>query len=153
MLKNDLGFVIPILENNNFGIHICQIIKKFIDQYPKYNFCIFNQYCETPDTQNVPLLPLSHARYFHGNLILFDIGSLLLASNFPTIEKIYFYTNASPWVSSYNNYYDWREIFDRKNIKIISNNQEIHDIYNIIWNNSLGVAETVSYESLSKFVC
>jgi|694.fasta_scaffold42684_6 hypothetical protein len=152
MLNSDIGFMMPILENNNFCNYICHTVKEFINHNKKFNCCIFNQYCELVDTKNVPLLPMSHARYFDGNLLVLDMASLLLSINFPKTKNIYFYTNITPWTSSYNNYNEWQKIFGKKNLKIISNSNHIHDIYNIVWNNSVGVVENMTYETLSKYI-
>lgn len=152
MLKNNIGFMIPVLENNNFCTHLCSIVKSFIINNKKLDFCIFNQYCEMHDTYNVPLLPISHARYFEGDLFVFDISSLLLSVNFPKTNNIYFFTNSTPWTASYNNYIEWKNIFNKSNVKIISNTKHIHDIYTIAWNNSIGIAENMTYDTIYKCI-
>jgi hypothetical protein len=104
------------------------------------------------DTYNVPLLPISHARYFEGDLFVFDISSLLLSVNFPKTNNIYFFTNSTPWTASYNNYIEWKNIFNKSNVKIISNTKHIHDIYTIAWNNSIGIAENMTYDTIYKCI-
>lgn len=150
MIKNNIGFIALSLENNNFSNHICSIVKAFILNNKRLDCCIFNQYCELHDTQNVPLLPVSHARYFDGDLFVFDVASLLMSVNFPKTKTIYFFTNSAPWTSSYSNYMDWKNIFNNNRVKIISNTKYIHDIYTIAWNNSIGIAENMTYETISK---
>lgn len=152
MLKTDIGFMMPVMENNNFCTYVCHLVKEFIDRNKRLNFCIFNQHCEIIDTKNVPLLPISHARYFDGHLFVVDMASLLLAVNFPKTHNVYFYTNTTPWTSSYSSYNEWKRIFAKDNLKVISNTNHIHDIYNIAWNNSIGIAENMTYETLSKYI-
>lgn len=152
MMKHDVGFILPVLENNNFIIEICRTILSLIDANKKTEFCIFNSYSELAGLNGVPILPISHAKYFKGDLFVFDISSLLIVKNFPSVNNIYYYAIDIAWTSSYSHYSEWEKIFSKNNIKIIANNKHIHDIYNIAWDNSIGISERFEYEEIKEFL-
>lgn len=148
MIKNDIGFVLPSLKNEEQSQLMCVLIKLLIDHNPKTQFCIFNQHSDLVDTYKVPLLPMSHARYFNGDLFIFDFPSLVISINFPTIKNIYYFTNATPWSTSYNEYESWVNIFSRNNLKVITNKEDIGEIYGMMWNNKLSVIKELNYETV-----
>jgi hypothetical protein len=148
MIKNDVGFVLPVINNENNSEALCKLISILIDKHRDKQFCIFNQHSYVSDTNNVPLLPMSHARYFTGDLFVMDFASLLICSNFPSTKNIYYFTNSAPWMSSYNAYSLWNDLFSKKNLNIVTNNPEMSDIYNIIWNIKTILIKELSYESL-----
>lgn len=152
MIKNDIGFMLPVLDNNSFIVEICRTILTLINANKRMQICIFNHHTDMPNLHGVPILPISHAKYFKGDIFVFDISSLLIAVNFPGTNNIYYYVNETCWSSSYSNYSAWKKIFSKDNIKIIANNQYIHDLYNIAWNNSIGISERFEYEEISKLL-
>jgi hypothetical protein len=152
MIKQDVGFILPVLENNPVIIEICRTILSLIDTNKRTEFCIFNNYSELAGLNGVPILPISHAKYFKGDLFVFDISSLLIVQNFPSVNNIYYYANNIAWTASYNNYSAWEKIFSKNNIKVIANNKYIYDIYNIAWNNSIGISERFEYEEIKQFL-
>lgn len=151
-MNNDLGFFAITLENNSLHEKICDLISEYILVRKNNQIVIFNHYCEKIYTKNIPILPLSYSKYYVGDLIVFDIASLLLAISSINTSNIYFYAQNIPWQISYNNYADWNKIFKHDRLKIISANQHIHDIYNIVWNNSVGICEDITYEKFCKFI-
>jgi hypothetical protein len=152
MIKNDIGFIMPVLDNNPLIVEICRTVLTLINQNKKMQICIFNHYTEMANLHGAPILPISHAKYFKGDLFVFDLSSLLIAINFPGVNNIYYYATDICWSSSYSNYSAWKKIFYKPNIKIIANNENIHDIYHIAWDNSLGISERFSYEEIAKFL-
>jgi len=148
MIKNDIGFVLPSLKNEEQSYLMCSLIRLLINKHPKTQFCIFNQHSDLVNTHNVPMLPMSHARYFHGDLFVFDFPSLVISINFPTIQNIYYFTNAIPWSTSYNEYESWVDIFVRDNLKIITHNEDIGNIYEMMWNNKLSVIKELNYDTV-----
>lgn len=149
---NDLGFFAISLENNALHEKICKTISDYIKHNKNKQIVLFNQYCEKIDTKNIPILPLSHSKYFHGDLIVFDLQSLIIANGSVKSQNIYYYTQSIPWQISYNNYNNWVKIFGNKKLKIITNNSYTFDIYNIVWKNAIGVCEDINYEKFSQFL-
>lgn len=153
-MKHDLGFILPVLDNTIEHNYICQTIKHLIIANPTKQICIFNDFCQKIDTMNIPLLSIEQGIYFHGNIFVFDILSLFIANSFVQKNNIYYYAEHIPWSkhNTDNNYQNWFDLFGNSSTKIISKNQFIHDIFNIAWNNSLGIAETFNYDKISKLL-
>ena len=87
-MKQDLGFI--ILKTDNTAMHeaIFKSIKSIIDNNPYNQICVFNSYNEKANTYNVPIVHLNQAKFFYGNIVVFDSLSLMMAKNFPNINKI-----------------------------------------------------------------
>lgn len=151
-MSSDLGFFAIGLENNQLDNAICETIDKYIKNNKNNQIVIFNHYCEKINTYNIPILPISYSKYYAGDIVVFDIASLLIAVNSINSNNIYYYTQNVPWQISYNNYSDWEFIFRNKKLKVIAANEYIYNIYNIIWNNTIGICEEISYEKLSEFI-
>jgi hypothetical protein len=150
--NKDLGTFCLTLENNSLHDKICGMLDNFIKYNADRHIVIFNQLCEKIDTGSVPLLPVSYSKYFHGNILTFDIASLLIAVECVNVQSVFFYAQNTPWTNSYNNYEDWQYLFGNKKLKIIANNQDTYNIYNMIWNNSIGICEEINYEKFKQFV-
>ena len=148
MINKDLGFIIPSLINNEECNAICELINGLVENNKKYQFCIFNQYNELPDTRLVPLMPISHAKYFDGDLLTFDFPSLVMAINFPLTRNINYLTNSAPWSMSYNRYSSWKNIFNKQNLRIFTNSKEISEVYNIAWNIKAKIIKEINHESI-----
>lgn len=151
-MKKDIGFFSINLQNLTIHDDLCNLVHSYIADSKNNQIVIFNQYCEKIDTQNIPIFPLSYSKFFQGDLVTFDIASLLIAVDSARANNIYYYTNTIPWQQSYNNYTDWKYIFKHPKLKIIAQNDFIHNIYNIVWENSLGICEDISYEKFCKFI-
>lgn len=151
-MKNDLGFFALTLENTTLHENICKLISLYIENNKDKQIVFFNQYCEKINTYNIPILPISYSKYYNGDLVVFDMASLLIAVNSIKAENIYFYANNIPWQASYSGYGDWKAIFGNKKLKVIAENKYLYDIYNIVWDNSLGVCEEIVYEKFCKLV-
>lgn len=149
---SDLGFFAITLENNPLHEQICRTIIDYIRYNPNNQIVLFNQYSEKIDTKHIPILPISHSKYYTGKLVTFDIQSLLIATSSIKAEMVYYYTQSIPWEMSYNSYCNWKKIFDHKKLKVITHNKYLYDIYNIVWNNAIGVCEEISYEKFSQFI-
>lgn len=152
MIKNDVGFIIPNMYNDDQSNAICEIISSLISQNKKYQFCIFNQYNELINTKNVPLMPISHARYFTGDLVILDFPSLVMALNFPTTKNIYYFTNGMPWSTSYNAYGLWKKIFCNHKLKVFTNSDDITAIYNMLWNIKAQTIKEINYVTISSIL-
>jgi|688.fasta_scaffold207150_2 hypothetical protein len=149
---NDLGFFAITLENIQLHEKLCDTLGSYIKNHPKQHIVLFNQYSEKIDTKNIPILPLSHSKYFDGSLVVFDIQSLLIAEGSIKCKNLYFYAQNIPWQISYSHYSDWKNIMKHDKLKVIANSTYLHEIYNMVWNNSIGICEDINYEQFSKFV-
>ena len=152
MIKNDIGFIIPNLYNDDQSNALCEIISGLISQNKKYQFCIFNQHNELIDTKNVPLMPISHARYFAGDMVILDFPSLVMAINFPTTKNIYYFTNGMPRSTSYNAYETWKKIFCNNKLQIFTNSDDITSIYSMLWNIKAETIKEINYVTISSIL-
>lgn len=148
MIKNDVGFMIPSLKNDEKSYPLCKLISLLIENHRNKQFCIFNQHCDLPNTHKVPLLPISHAKYFIGDLIVLDFPSLVLTINFPLVKNIYYITNSMPWLTSYSSYSLWKNIFLKKNLNIVATTDDVKNVYNMLWNNCNHKIQEINYDSL-----
>lgn len=151
-MNNDLGFFAITLENNAFHDSICSLVTEYISKNKQQQIVIFNQYCEKIYTNNIPILPLSYSKFYNGDVVTFDMASLLLSTYCINTKNIYFYAQNIPWQISYNKYKEWHYIFGNKKLKVIANNEHLHNIYNIAWGNSIGICEDLTYEKFAKFI-
>ena len=151
-MKNDIGFVILNLEENTLHHSILYTIRQIIDSNPYKNICIFNHECSKIDIMNIPLLHLKQAKFFNGDLFVFDTISLMLAEQFPNINNTYYYAATIPWQNKTYEYTGWRRMFLQDRLNIICQNQKIYDIYNICWREPIGIAEKFTYEQIHKLI-
>lgn len=151
--NKDIGFILIKMENNPFYDAVTRCIQSLIRNNPENQYVIFNSFSDKIDTGTIPILHLSHAKFFHGNLFLFDFISLILTKNFPNITKKYFYAQDLPWENSpqtpYNNL---SKFLTDSSVDIVAKNQYIFDIYDICWKSPIGISETLDYESLKKIL-
>lgn len=150
--KKDIGFLIPVLENNKACDIICETISSLITNRPSQQICIFNSYCEKLNTNNIPIVHINQAKFFKGSLVVFDLHCLELSASFPLVSNIYYYAQNIPWSNNQSHYQQWKQLFDKDNLKVISANKYIYDIYNIVWSNSIGISEVFNYETISKLI-
>ena len=149
---NDLGLMMIKLGNNQENSRTLNTAKKIYENNPYSQVCIFNSYSELIDNKNIPILHISDSKFFHGNLLIFDIPSLILSKNFPNIQTRFFYAQNVPWTESHENYSYWESIFKHPNLKTIAKNQFINDIYEICWTKPLGISENLDYEDIKHFL-
>lgn len=148
-MTNDVGFFIPHISNDDLATDRLLQIKKLIDNNPFKQITIFNGTTERFDHMNIPILPISHARYFIGDLFLFDVMSLLITNSFPNVKNKYFYTNEVPWINGYGSYQVWNQLLSQANLQILTVDEQLQDIYKICWDSSGAVIKIFSYEELA----
>lgn len=151
-MNQDLGIFAIVLENNILHEKICTLAQDMSANNKDKQVIFFNQYCEKIDTKNIPILPLSHSKYFIGNLLTFDLQSLLIACNSIRAEHIFYYTDSIPWQSSYNTYSNWTTIFGDPRLKIVTKTEDLYNIYNIVWDKAITYCEEINYDQFSKFL-
>ena len=152
-MTKDVGFFLPKLSNIQQHDEVLRTIKEFVNNNPYNQYILFNSFYDKIETYNIPILHLSHAKFFYGDLFVFDFISLVLASKFPNISKLYYYAQNFPWTGAGETDYDsWKKIFELDHVNIISNHQSVDDIYSICWKKTIGISEKFDYETLSKII-
>lgn len=145
---NNLGFVIIKIENNEYYDMILNNIRKLIENNPYSNICIFNSSCSKINTYNIPIFHLSHAKFFSGDLWLFDLSSVIITKNFTNIHKKILYTSDMPWVKNRSNpYKEWENIYD-SSLSFVAQNSYLYDVYNLCWKQPLATMETFDHEKI-----
>jgi hypothetical protein len=149
----DLGFVLLNIDNSPIYEHIFNVVSEFYKRNTYSQTIIFSSNCLKTDTKNIPILHLSHAKFFNGSLVLFDIPSLLITQSFTNVYKKLFYASNIPWVNnSSGRYSEWYSIFTDQNLDIIAGNRDIYNIYEICWKKPISISENFNYESLQSII-
>lgn len=151
-MTNDLGFLILSIENNEMFHNLLSSIKSFIDKNPYKQICVFNSSSDKVNTFNVPLLHVKQAKFFYGDIIVFDLLSLMLIKNFPNIKNKYFFVNSIPWENNGFSFNEWKSLIEQENLSIIAQNQTVYDIFEICWKQPIGIGESFNYETISKLI-
>lgn len=146
----DLGIVYTNMSNNNETISLIDFAKEYHEYNPYNQVCFFNSFCEVVSSQNVPILHLSQAKFFYGNLLVLDSDSVELCENFPNIKKILFWAQDIPWEKQLKNYKEWETLFYSTKIEIIAKNQKIYDIFEICYKKPKCIAERLRYETIKQ---
>lgn len=147
-MKTDLAFILLELNNNKEHDLLLGEIATLAKHNPYKQICVFNAYSEKIDNKNVPILPLSHAKFFNGDIMVFDTLSLMLIQHFPNIQKKYYYTHTTEWTITHNNYSVWESLFNQPNLHIIAQNNTTYDIYNLCWQKPIAIMQSFSYQEL-----
>lgn len=151
--SQDLGFIILKLMNSPQYDNILQTISSYIKFRPYNQHIIFNSYSERIVTHNIPILHLQQAQFFDGDLVLFDLPSILVSNSFPNIRKRFLYATDTPWIKSPgSNFKEWESLYAQENLNIIVRDQYLYDIYNICWKKPIGIVEEFNYESLKNHI-
>lgn len=151
--NKDIGFVLINIQNNDFYEQVFKTIARFIDNRPYNQVVVFSSSMNKIDTHNVPILHLSHGKFFYGDLVLFDIPSIIMTEKFTNINNRYLYAQDIPWgKSSAINYNEWKSIYYQNNLSIIASNNNLYDIYNICWKEPIGISENFDYDQLCKII-
>lgn len=148
----DLGILCIRLENTTTSDLILKTAKSLIDNNPYAQICVFNSYSEVVDNHSVPVLHISQAKFFKGNLMVFDMPSLILSKNFINLSKRFYYAHELPWTKHTQSFKYWSKIFDSEDLNIIAKNQHLYDIYDICWKKPIGISEDFSYETIKSLV-
>jgi hypothetical protein len=144
--QKDFGIIQFTLTNIPEHQHIISTTKSFINHRPNDHIVVFNSYSDIINNEMVPILHLSQSKFFYGNLLVFDIESLRFAINCVNKYSIIYYANDMPWEKSANKFFDWKNLFDTKNLNIIAANQIIYDMFAIGYKQPSAIASEFNYE-------
>lgn len=148
----DLGIISIKISNDEETKNLVDLAKIYYGNHPYSQVCFFNSFNEIISSENIPILHLSQAKFFYGNLLVTDTKSLELCVDFPNIHKIIFYTSGVPWLQEKKHYKEWENIFYRDNLTIIAQNQEISDIFEICYKKPQCFSERLTYETIQKCI-
>lgn len=146
----DLGIVSTKLSNDQRTSEMVGIARKYFDTNPFSQVCFFSSFCDIISHNNIPVLHLSQAKFFYGNLLITEIKDLDLCISFPNIYKILFFASNIPWESESRSYKDWESIFYQSNVQIIAKNQKIYDIFSICYKEPLTIIERLDHEKIQE---
>lgn len=150
----DIGFYIVNCDNSEKHNRIIDMINDMISKHPYDNIVLFNnRYQRIDKTKKFPILHLSHAKYFRGVLVYFDMKSATLAKSFPGPSKQIFCCDSLDWTDARSNRaLLWSNIY--KNMNIITTEQKVADLIKICWNANIdsisGLNEGEFYNVISK---
>lgn len=146
----DLGILCTNMSNDKITLSLIDFAKEYYLHNPYNQVCFFNSFCEVVAPQNIPILHLSQAKFFYGNLLVLDSVSLELCGDFPNINKILFWAQNIPWAQQSRNYKEWERLFYNDKIEIIANNEQIYDIFEICYKKPKCIAERLDYEKIKQ---
>lgn len=148
----DIGVILTNLDNNRLSDTILKSLSQIAEQMPYNQVIVFSSSCKTAYTQNIPVLHISHAKFFDGIIICTDVTGLILTENFTNTKQRYFFAYETPWVGKNVLYNQWKNIFANNNLEIISENVQIDNIYNLCWKQTAGIAEGFNHERLLNII-
>ena len=152
-MQKDLGFLIFKLTNNVFCDRVMSCAEQISISRPFDQIVVFNSFCDKTKTNNIPILHLNHAKFFKGDLLIFDLIGIVLSQNFPNISKRYLYVTDIPWLSSPQTLYsEWSKLYMAENVELIVSNEKLFDIYKLTWKKPIGICEDFNYEKIQNLI-
>lgn len=150
---NDIGFVVS---NNLIYNNLAGLFQELTHNEPTNQYICFS-YNTSIDTNKlgIPVLPISEAKFWNGNLFVFNLEIMDIIKNFSGIQKIYYYLDNPEWVNYASiNYFDLKNIYaENDKISVIAKNNNLYNIYQRCWNkNPIGVMEVLSYENFKNII-
>lgn len=146
----DLGIIVRNLLNDEKSSELILLAKNYFDNNPYNQVCFFNCVSDNISNRSIPILHLSQAKFFYGNLLVTHIKDLNLCCDFPNISKILFATSSAPWESEVRSYKDWEKLFYNEKVNIIAQNQRTYDLFKLCYKEPLTVKERLDYETIQK---
>lgn len=139
------------IDNNAYYDAILTDIKKLITSNKYGNVVIFNSQCNKVETYNIPILHLSHAKFFDGNLFVFDIISVIMSKGFTNLRKRILYCHDMPWIKNRStSYTEWKDIYS--DLDFVTTNTYLYDIYHMLWKKPLNIMESFNYEKIQQIL-
>lgn len=148
-MKN-LGFILLHIDAivSNMILENINILNRNIDK----KFVIFNSY-NNSSNYSIPILHINQCKFFSGDIVVFDVISLLIAQSCYKIQNIYYYAYNIPWMMDQTTEYKfWSELFDNDKVQIIAQNQDIYDTFNKVWKKPITIAEEIVSDEFIKII-
>jgi hypothetical protein len=148
-MKKNIGFIILHIEKNQ-SKEIISFIKTMADSLKDKRMVVFNSY-NNGIIENIPVLHINQAKFFDGNLFVFDIIGLMLAVSCYKVQNIYYYAYNFPWMMDQTTDFNfWSKLIEDSRVNIIAQNQEIYDIYDKVWKTPVTIAGDVSHNEFQR---
>ena len=149
-MKN-VGFLILHIDNSNTMQALLSSIQTIINKDPHNHYVVFTSSIDAVIHNTIPVLHMDYAKYFYGDIWCFDIHGLQLNKVFHN-SKILYYATDTPWLENYLPYTKWINILADPRINIITNSQELYDLYDICWQQPKAIMENFSYDKIKEFI-
>lgn len=150
MNNKDFGIVSRKLSNDSKTLELINLANDYLNKKPYSQVCFFNCISDNISNRTIPVLHLSHAKFFYGNLLVTNIKDLDLCYNFPNLNKILFFTDCVPWEKDVRYYRDWEKLFYSTKLEIVAQNQRTYDLFKLCYKEPLIVKERLDYETIQK---
>ena len=100
--------------------------------------------------RNFTIFPINEAKYYYGDMIVWDLLSLDMVHKFPNLKTIYYFQGPNiPWINNAHIPKEmWQSLFCNPKIKMITDNQQIQKIFKDTWNSDLFLLKTMTPEGL-----
>lgn len=148
----DLGLISYNMPNSSLTIKYLELLRQLTKNRPFNQYVIFNSYNEILDTLSVPILHVSQAKFFYGDIIVCDMSSLLLAIECVNARNVYYYCDQIPWEENIREYSYWQKIFTSSSLKVIAKDQKIYDIFELLWKKPIATIKDLNYESINNII-
>lgn len=145
-MNKDIGIITYSLYVDDIGRSQTEFISDACEYNPYSQNVIFTSY-NTSMNSRVPILHLSHAKFFDGIAIVFDISSLILAQQCINLSAIYFYTDIIPWYNNTQHFTYWENIFNHTRTCVIASSQKVFDIYSLMYKEPIALKKEFNYEA------
>lgn len=152
MNNKDLGIISRKLSNDSKTLELLNLANDYLNKDPYSQVCFFNCISDNISNRTIPVLHLSQAKFFYGNLLVTNIKDLDLCYNFTNLNKILFFTDCIPWEKDVRHYKDWEEIFYNTKLEIIAQNKRTYDLFKLCYKEPLTVKERLDYETIQKYL-
>lgn len=140
-MKN-IGFILLHIDTV-VSDNVLASINKLQKHMPNKKFVIFNSY-NNSHSYNMPILHINQSKFFSGDIVVFDIISLLIAVSCYKIQNIYYYAYDIPWmIDQTTTHKFWSNLFDNNKVNIIAQNTEIYNIFNKTWKKPIAIAQEI----------
>lgn len=150
--NKDLGIIAPKLLNDEKTTEIISFCKEYFSNNPYNQVCLFNSFCDRISCDNIPILHLSQAKFFYGQLIVSDIKDLDLSLSFPNVYKTLFFCSNIPWENEIRNYKEWENIFYNEKVEIVAHNQKIYDLFSLFYKKPITTMQGLKYDKIQQYL-
>lgn len=151
-MNKDIGVILLNLTDSPLCKTILNNLAKISKDLPYSQVLVFCSSSKASETFNIPILHVSHAKFFDGIIINTDVTGLILTNTFTNFTKRYFFAYETPWLGKSVAYSQWYNIFMQEDLGIISENVQIDNIYNMCWKQTSGIAEGFNHERILNII-
>jgi len=135
---------------------ILSLFNNLLEKNPNINGCLFTTNYQNTINQlkRFSIFPLYEAKYYYGDVLVWDIISLDIVKSFPNVEKIFYFQGPYlPWTgNTHLEYSMWESLFCNPKITVISNLTEVKEIFDLVWSTKCELIKTMNAESLYEVV-